>query len=241
MKNNKTKNSQKIIYLFFFLIINSLLIIRSFNYVKLQNINILGTKFITKEDFLQNSSLKLPKRLIFIETNLIERELKKNLGLQNISISKQLLPFGLKVFIQTRKVIAYGEKTKNGENIKGYVDAYGVFISEEYADLNGNKELNFAIYGWNNNSLKVISEILNSQYKKTNDNLSIHISKEGFITLEEKNFKKILLGFDQQKIAQQLDMIFYIKNQLEEKNIIEEIESLDLTDPNNPEIKVFKP
>ena len=36
-------------------------------------------------------------------------------------------------------------------------------------------------------------------------------------------------------------MIFYIKNQLEEKNIIEEIESLDLTDPNNPEIKVFKP
>jgi len=32
-----------------------------------------------------------------------------------------------------------------------------------------------------------------------------------------------------------------MKNQIRENNILEKIDNIDLTDPNNPKIKVFKP
>jgi len=46
---------------------------------------------------IKNSSLNLPIRLIFVETNLLEKELKQNLSLKNVSVSRELFPFGLKV------------------------------------------------------------------------------------------------------------------------------------------------
>ena len=56
-----------------------------------------------------------------------------------------------------------------------------------------------------------------------------------------KDLKKILLGFNPEIIETQLQIISSIKNQLKEKNIIKKIDNIDLTDPNNPKIKVFKP
>ena len=50
----------------------------------------------------KNSSLNFPIRLIFVETNLLEKELKQNLSLKNVSVNRELFPFGLKVHINTR-------------------------------------------------------------------------------------------------------------------------------------------
>ena len=54
-------------------------------------------------------------------------------------------------------------------------------------------------------------------------------------------FKKILLGYEHSKLDTQLNLIPEIKKQLRQNNILKNLESLDITDPNNPEIKVFKP
>ena len=45
----------------------------------------------------------------------IEKELKQNLALKNVSVKKELLPFGLKILIQTRTPVASGEKFINGK------------------------------------------------------------------------------------------------------------------------------
>ena len=80
-------------------------------------------------------------------------------------------------------------------------------------------------------------------YQKHNDVefITITFSPSGFLTLEEKRFKTILLGFNPKIIENQLQIVNDIKNQMKEKNIIEKIDNIDLTDPNNPKIKVFKP
>jgi cell division protein FtsQ len=80
-------------------------------------------------------------------------------------------------------------------------------------------------------------------YQKNNDVefITINFSLNGFLTLEEKSLKTILLGFNPKIIESQLQVIIDIKKQITENNILEKIDNIDITDPNNPKIKVFKP
>lgn len=232
----------KTLLLFCFFCFTSLISLRSFKKVEIENIEI-NNNFISKEDILHNSSLQLPKRLILIQTNALEQEIKDNLSLKYISINKQLFPFGLKIYVKTRRPVAYAETTKDNKLVKGYVDSEGIFIPEEFVKLNQNNNdyFNLTIYGWRISSSKQIAEIL-----KINDSTEIHIheihiSKNGFIKLKEEDLNTVLIGFDKDKITTQLDYLIEIKRQLMKEEIYLNIEVLDLTDPINPEIKVFKP
>ena len=71
--------------------------------------------------------------------------------------------------------------------------------------------------------------------------VKITFSPNGFLTLEEKNLKKIFLGFNPNLINYQLQIINDLKIQFKKNNFYEKIDSIDITDPNKPKIKVFKP
>ena len=49
------------------------------------------------------------------------------------------------------------------------------------------------------------------------------------------------MGFNTEDLDTQLQLLVDMKRQLKELGIITEIEMIDLTDPINPKIKVFKP
>ena len=100
----------------------------------MQDVIISGSELFTQNDVANNSSLKFPIRLIFIKTNLLEKELKQNLSLKNVSVSRQIFPFGLKVHVITRTPIAYGERIFNEEKILGFVDKDGIFINKQNAE-----------------------------------------------------------------------------------------------------------
>ena len=55
------------------------------------------------------------------------------------------------------------------------------------------------------------------------------------------NLKTIFLGFNADLINYQLQIINNLKNEFNKNNFPEKIDNIDLTDPNKPIIKVFKP
>ena len=71
--------------------------------------------------------------------------------------------------------------------------------------------------------------------------VKITFSPNGFLTVEEKDLKTILLGFNPNLINYQLQIINNLKNEFKKNNFSEKIDNIDLTDPNKPKIKVFKP
>ena len=86
-----------------------------------------------------------------------------------------------------------------------------------------------------------MSKILKFYENNLNDLALINIASNEFIFIEEKVLKKILLGYEHSKLDTQLNLIPEIKKQLKQKDLLKNLESLDITDPNNPKIKVFKP
>ena len=160
MKNIEIYEIKKLILLGFFFVLTNILTLNLFKKVDLKNIYIKGSDFITINDITQNSSLQLPKKLILIKTKLIEKELKKSLSLRQISITRQIFPFGLLINIQTRTPVAFAEKEENEIKIKGFVDKDGDFIKSKYIPERENLIFPIKILGWKKEHKKLISSII---------------------------------------------------------------------------------
>ena len=207
----------------------------------MQDIRISGSALFSQNDVVNNSSLKFPTRLIFVKTNLLEKELKQNLSLKNVSINRELFPFGLKVYIDSRIPIAYGERIIKGEKILGFIDQDGTFINKNNVDKKNLKKLNIQVFGWKENFKKILSEIFIAQENYEFEIVKIIFSPDGFLTVEEKDLKTIYLGFKPNLINYQLQIINNFKNEFEKNSFSIKIDNIDLTNPNKPKIKVFKP
>ena len=121
MKIQKKIKNKSFFYLISFLSLTSLISLKTLKKVNIQDVKVSGSELFSQNELLSNSSLRFPIRLIFIKTNFLEKELKQNLSLKNVSVSRQIFPFGLKIHILTRTPIAYGEKILNDTKISGFI------------------------------------------------------------------------------------------------------------------------
>ena len=241
MKYEKTINNRSYLLLLLFLFATSLISLKTLKKVNIQDIRISGSELFSQNDIVKNSSLKFPIRLILINTYFLEKELKQNLSLKNISVNRELFPFGLKVKVDTRTPIAYGERLLNKEKIFGFIDQDGSFIEKQNVEEKKFKGLTIKVFGWKEKFKKVLSEIFIAQENYDFDIVKISFSPNGFLTVEEKDLQTILLGFNPNLINYQLQIINNLKNEFKRNNFSEKIDNIDLTDPNKPKIKVFKP
>ena len=190
---------------------------------------------------IKNSSLNFPIRLIFVKTNLLEKELKQNLSLKNVSVNRELFPFGLKVHINSRIPIAYGERILNDKKILGFIDKEGFFIEKQNADKKTLNKLTIEVFGWKEKFKKILSEIFIALENYELEIVKITFSYDGFLTIEEKNLNTIFLGLKPNLINHQLQIINNLKNEFKKNSFSKKIDNIDLTNPDKPKIKVFKP
>jgi len=228
-------------FLISFLFLTSLLSIKTLKKVDTKDIRISGSELFSQNDVIKNSSLNFPIRLIFVETNLLEKELKQNLSLKNVSVSRELFPFGLRVHINPRIPIAYGERILNDEKILGFIDKDGIFINRQNADEKNWNNLKIQVFGWEERFQRTLSEIFIARENYEFEIVKITFSPNGFLTVEERDLKTILLGFNPNLINYQLQIIKNLKNELKKNSFSKKIQNIDLTNPDKPKIKVFKP
>ena len=241
VKKEKTINNRSFLLLILVFFSTNLTTLKTLKKVNIQDIRISGSELFSQNSIVKNSSLKFPIRLILINTYFLEKELKQNLSLKNISVNRELFPFGLKVKVNTRTPIAYGERLLNKEKIFGFIDKDGIFIEKQNVEEKKFKGLTIKVFGWKEKFKTVLSEIFKAQENYDFDIVKISFSPNGFLTVEEKDLQTILLGFNPNLINYQLQIINNLKNEFKRNNFSEKIDNIDLTDPNKPKIKVFKP
>ena len=241
VKNKRKINNRSFLLLILFTFSTSLISIKTLKNVNIQDIRISGSEFFSPNDVVKNSSLNIPIRLILINTYFLEKELKQNLSLKHVSVNRELFPFGLKVPINSRIPIAYGEKIIKDEKILGFIDKDGIFINKKNADEKNLKKLKIQVFGWKENFKKILSDIFIALENYEFEIVKLTFSPDGFLTVEEKDLKTIFLGFKPDLINYQLQIINNLKNEFERNSFSTKIDNIDLTNPNKPKIKVFKP
>ena len=147
----------------------------------------------------------------------------------------------MKVHINSRIPIAYGEKISNDEKILGFIDKEGIFINKQNVDEKNLNKLTIKVFGWKEKFKKILSEIFIAIDNYELEIVKITFSSDGFLTVEEKDLKTIFLGFKPNLINNQFQKINYLKNEFKKNSFSKKIDNIDLTNPDKPKIKVFKP
>ena len=127
------------------------------------------------------------------------------------------------------------------KKIYGFIDRDGIFIERKNTDKKKLNKLTIQVIGWKEKFKKTLSEILVAQENYEFELVKIIFSPNGFVTVEEKDLKTIFLGFNSNLINYQLQIINNLKSEFKKNNFSEKIDNINLTDPNKPKIKVFKP
>ena len=102
-------------------------------------------------------------------------------------------------------------------------------------------KLKIKVFCWKEKFKEILSEIFIAQENYEFEIVKISFSPNGFLTLEEKDLNKIFLGFKPNLINYQLQIINNLKIEFKKNSFTKKIDNIDLTDPNKPKIKVFKP
>jgi len=147
----------------------------------------------------------------------------------------------LQVHINSRIPIAYGERILNDEKILGFIDKDGIFINKQNVNKKNLNKLTIKVFGWKEKFQKILSEIFIAIENNELEIVKITFSSDGFLTVEEKDLKTIFLGFNPNLINYQLQKINNLKNELKKNSFSKNIDNIDLTNPDKPKIKVFKP
>ena len=147
----------------------------------------------------------------------------------------------MKVHINSRTPIAYGERILNEEKILGFIDKEGIFINKQNVNKKNLNKLTIKVFGWKEKFQKILSEIFIAIENNELEIVKITFSSDGFLTVEEKELKTIFLGFRPNLINYQLQKINNLKNELKKNSFSKKIQNIDLTNPDKPKIKVFKP
>ena len=137
--------------------------------------------------------------------------------------------------------LAYAERILNNETISGFIDKDGIFINKKNAEEKNLNNLNIQVFGWKEKYKKILSEIFIAIENYELEIIKITFSSDGFLTIEEKDLKTIFLGFNPDITNYQLQIINNLKNEFKKNNLPKKIDSIDLTNPDKPKIKVFKP
>ena len=141
----------------------------------------------------------------------------------------------------SRIPIAYGERILNDEKILGFIDKDGIFINKQNVEEKNSNKLAIQVFGWEEKFKKILSEIFIAIENYELEIVKITFSSDGFLTVEEKDLKTIFLGFKTNLINYQLQKINILKNEFTKNSFSKKIDNIDLTDPDKPKIKVFKP
>ena len=102
-------------------------------------------------------------------------------------------------------------------------------------------KLTIQVFGWEEKFKKILSKILIAIENYELEIVKITFSSDGFLTVEEKDLKTIYLGFKPNLINYQLQIINNLKSEFKKNNFSKKIDNIDLTNPDKPKIKVFKP
>ena len=128
----------------------------------------------------------------------------------------------------------------NDEKILGFIDKDGIFINNQNVDEKKLNKLTIKVLV-ERKFKKILSEIFIAIDNYELEIVKITFSSDGFLTVEEKDLKTIFLGFKPNLINNQFQKINYFKNEFKKNSFSKKIDSIDLTNPDKPKIKVFKP
>ena len=202
-------------------------------------VEVSGSALVSREQVIEAANLHFPQPLLGLRPREISRSLSDSLPVELVSVSRLMLPPRLRIELKDRQVVARAERQQAGGLARGFVDQRGAWISERQTrGLASPGDSSLKVLGWSERHRATIARLLEVREDFQGGLREIRFDPEGNLWVTTGNLGAVRLGLEDGQLDRRLLALLQLNRDLPKKLGSQRPGSVDLTDPDQPELSV---
>ena len=207
-------------------------------------VEVSGSRLVNRDQVIQAAGLSFPQPLLALQPRQIIQTLSTALPVENVRVSRLMLPPRLRVELIDRSAVARAERRNKDGLEQGYVDRLGNWISLRQnlgVRLEGTQELR--VVGWNERHRPALAKVLQERPAFGGKLQEIRFDPEGSLWLSTTDLGPVRLGPADGQLDRRLAVAAHLNATLPANLRGRRPQIVDLSDPDQPELSLtgFKP
>lgn len=207
-------------------------------------VEVSGSRLVGRDQVIQAAGLRFPQPLLAVQPRQIIQALSVALPVENVRVSRLMLPPRLRVELIDRSAVARAERRSPAGLEQGYVDRLGNWISLQQnlgVRLEGTQELR--VVGWNGRHRPALALVLKQRQAFGGRLKEIRFDPEGSLWLSTSDLGPLRLGPPDGQLERRLAVAAHLNASLPAALGGRRPMIVDLSDPDQPELSLtdFKP
>ena len=198
-----------------------------------------GDAAFDSDQVIAAAQLRFPQPLLEIDPRTLEQKLFRALPVQSIQVERHMLPAQLIVTLSPQIPIARAERQSATGRERGLLNAEGQWIP--LSDAAPQPETDILVRGWNEQHRVQIAELLRQRNRFEGMLKAVILEPDGDVSLITTRLGKIDLGGESMLLNTQIETILHLSKTLPEHLLKPGGSSLDLSNPERPELQLPTP
>jgi len=202
-------------------------------------VEVSGSQLVSRDQVIQAAGLSFPQPLLALQPRQIIQTLSVALPVENVRVSRLMLPPRLRVELIDRAAVARAERRSKAGLEQGYVDRLGNWISLQQnlgVRLEGTQELR--VVGWNERHRSTLAKVLKERQAFGGRLQEIRFDPEGSLWLSTKELGPLRLGPADGQLERRLAVAAHLNATLPADLRGRRPQIVDLSDPDQPELSL---
>ena len=205
-------------------------------------VEVSGSALVSREQVIEAANIRFPQPLLGLQPSELSRNLSDSLPVELVSVSRLMMPPRLRIELKDRQVVARAERRQAGALAQGFVDQRGAWISERQTQgLASPGDSSLKVLGWSERHRATIARLLEVREDFQGGLREIRFDPEGNLWVTTGNLGAVRLGLVDGQLDRRLLALLHLNKNLPKKLGKQRPGSVDLTDPDQPELSVGSP
>jgi cell division protein FtsQ len=200
-------------------------------------VEVSGSRLVGREQVIQAAGIRFPQPLLTVQPRLLAQGLSQALPVENVRVTRLMLPPRLRVELVDRSAVARAERQLAGSKERGYVDRFGNWISVGQSlggRLAGSEDLQ--VVGWNPRHRAALAQVLAHRGEFHGRLREIRFDPTGGLWLQTPDLGPLRLGPPDGQLDRRLVVAAHLSATLPGKLRGQRPQIVDLSDPEQPEL-----
>lgn len=202
-------------------------------------VEVSGSQLVTRDQVIAAARLRFPQPLFSLQPRLLGNSLANSLPVEQVRVTRLMLPPRLRVELVDREAVARAQRRTPKGLEQGFVDRTGSWIhadSRSQGRLGG--QASIQVLGWNERYRPVLGKVLEAREKIGPGLREIRFEPDGGLWITTRELGSLRLGPMDSQLDRRLEVLTHLNRTLPEKLAGKRPLSIDLTDPEQPELNL---
>ena len=202
-----------------------------------EQVEVIGSRQVTTTEVINAAGIRFPQPLLALDPRRIASGLVGTLPVEEVRVSRLMAPPRLRVMVVDRQPVARAERLGPQGLERGFVDRLGNWMTTRQGQgLRTETTDRLLVKGWLPRHRQALTDVLQQRDGLIDDLRTLRFDPAGSIWVDSASLGAVRLGPGDRQLPQRLQVLKHLVATLPAQLKGKRLQSIDLTDPNQPEL-----